>query len=99
MSRDTDRIAELERRLSQTYTATARRLFNQVRDPVVGLNPVGQANFFNDAAIGLWGILADEAMSVPVSELFDSETGSALESLCQQGFEGVGESLGCFRGP
>jgi len=93
MPQDTDRIAELELRLSQTYTDTARRLFNQVRDPVIGINHAGQANFFNDAAIALWGVLADENIGVPVADLFDSETGSALESLCQQGFEGVGESV------
>ena len=92
MSEHERRIAELEDALKEAQAGSAEHFINQVRDPVLGVDSSGHVVFVNDAAITLWGVAASRAVGTPVCELFESESGRAIEALCVQGFEGVGES-------
>lgn len=76
--------------------APVRRLFDHVRDPVLGVDGNGIIQFVNDAAVLIWGVFAEKGVGEPLSAFFDRETGDALQSLCVQGFEGVGESSVCL---
>ena len=86
------RIAQLEDALKEAQAGSAEHFINQVRDPVLGVDADGRVVFANDAAINLWGVSADRGIGEPISRLFEQESGAAIEALCVQGFEGVGES-------
>ena len=86
------RIAQLEDALKEAQAGSAEHFMNQVRDPVLGVDADGRVVFANDAAINLWGVSADRGIGEPISQLFEQESGLAMEALCVQGFEGVGES-------
>ena len=92
MSKLEERIAQLEAALKEAQAGSAERFINQVRDPVLGVDGLGRVVFTNDAAINLWGIAASRAIGEPVSGLFEQKSGRAIEELCVQGFEGVGDS-------
>jgi nitrogen-specific signal transduction histidine kinase len=92
MADQDDQIARLEAALVRAQSQMAVRLFDYVHDPVVGVDADGRTQFFNDAAVMLWGASLTAETGGPLSALFELESGGALQTLCTQGFEGVGES-------
>jgi nitrogen fixation/metabolism regulation signal transduction histidine kinase/CheY-like chemotaxis protein len=82
----------------QERLQTVKHLFNGLQDPVLGVDGEGNLQFFNGAALRLWGGAATAGEGLPLSALFDSESGSALGALCAKGFEGVGESSVSLKG-
>ena len=70
-----------------------RKLLNAMFDPVLGVDSGGRLRFTNDAAISLWGVDAERHIGMPVSTLFEGESGRAMEDLCRRGCSGLGESL------
>ena len=93
MDNQNDRIRALELELDRLRKESPLRVFENVPFVVVAVDGAGCVVGFNDAALAHFGGLTKGVIGQPVAALFDEETGTALQGLCQSNFIGGGSSV------
>ena len=93
MDNHNDRIRALELELERLQNEAPVRAFENVPFVVVAVDGDGCIVGFNDAALAHFGGQTKGVVGQPVAVLFDEETGTALQDLCQSDFTGGGRSI------